>query len=63
MISLRHAAPSDVAMLRYWDSLPHVIASDANDDWNWEEELQRSLIWRAQLIAEREGRPLDFCRS
>lgn len=47
-------------MLRYWDSLPHVIASDANDDWNWEEELHRSLIWREQLIAEREGRPIGF---
>lgn len=60
MISLRHAVPSDVAMLRYWDSLPHVIASDPNDDWNWEEELHRSLIWREQLIAEREGRPIGF---
>jgi aminoglycoside 6'-N-acetyltransferase len=37
-----------------------VIASDPNDDWQWESELSRSLDWREQLIAEVDGRPVGF---
>lgn len=51
-IDLRPAKPADVALLRHWDEQPHVIASDPNDDWNWEIELKRTPEWREQLIAQ-----------
>jgi aminoglycoside 6'-N-acetyltransferase len=60
MITLRAATPSDLDLLRRWDEQPHVITSDPNDDWNWEIELERSLSWREQLIAEIDGRPVGF---
>jgi aminoglycoside 6'-N-acetyltransferase len=60
MITLRKASPSDVNLLRYWDTLPHVIDADPNDDWDWEVELGRYPAWREQLIAEDDGRPLGF---
>jgi aminoglycoside 6'-N-acetyltransferase len=59
-MSLRPAAPADLALLRRWDEQPHVMASDPNDDWGWEVELGRSLDWREQLIAEVDGRPVGF---
>ena len=36
------------------------MASDPNDDWNWEVELARDPDWREQLIAELDGRPIGF---
>ncbi|KAK3584243.1 hypothetical protein CHS0354_035324 [Potamilus streckersoni] len=42
------------------DSASHVIASDPNDDWQWETELCRSPEWREQLIAEADGHPIGF---
>jgi aminoglycoside 6'-N-acetyltransferase len=60
VISLRPATPADVRLLRRWDEQPHVIASDPNDDWQWEGELARNPDWRQQLIAEVDGRPVGF---
>ena len=59
-IILRDANIQDLAILQYWDTQPHVIASgaDAEEDWSWEYELPRSLPWRDQLIAELDGRPI-----
>lgn len=59
-IRLRKAGPDDLALLRHWDEQPHVIASDPNDDWQWETELLRDVDWRDQLIAELEGRPIGY---
>jgi aminoglycoside 6'-N-acetyltransferase len=59
-VTLRPAALADLALLRSWDEQPHVIASDPNDDWNWEVELVRSPEWREQLIAELDGRAIGF---
>jgi len=59
-LKLRPATPDDLGLLRHWDQQPHVIASDPNDDWNWETELMRSPDWREQLIAEVDGRPIGF---
>jgi aminoglycoside 6'-N-acetyltransferase len=59
-LKLRPATPDDLGLLRHWDEQPHVIASDPNDDWNWETELARSPDWREQLIAEVSGRPIGF---
>jgi len=57
---LRAATPGDLALLRRWDEQPHVVASDPNDDWEWEIELGRNPDWREQLIAEVDGRPVGF---
>jgi aminoglycoside 6'-N-acetyltransferase len=57
---LRPATPDDVALLRHWDAQPHVVASDPNDDWQWETELLRTPAWRESLIAEVDGRPVGF---
>ena len=50
----------DVTLLRRWDDAPHVVASDPNDDWQWETELGRDPDWREQLIAEVDGVPIGF---
>ncbi|MEH1840203.1 MAG: GNAT family N-acetyltransferase [Nostoc sp.] len=59
-MNLRHASFADLDLLRHWDDQPHVIASDPNDDWGWEVELNHNPDWREQLIAEIEGRPIGF---
>ncbi len=59
-MTLRPTTPADVGLLKHWSRQPHVIASDPNDDWNWETELARSPDWREQLIAEVAGRPIGF---
>jgi aminoglycoside 6'-N-acetyltransferase len=60
MINLRPATSADLDLLRHWDEQPHVIAADPNDDWHWEEELDRTPDWREQLIAEIDGRAIGF---
>jgi aminoglycoside 6'-N-acetyltransferase len=60
-MKLRPANVHDLETLLFWDTQPHVIDSDPNDDWNWEVELKRNPEWREQLIAETdEGRPIGF---
>jgi aminoglycoside 6'-N-acetyltransferase len=60
MIRLRNATIEDLPIVKHWDNQPHVIASDPNDDWNWDYELSRTPDWREQLIAELDGRPIGF---
>jgi aminoglycoside 6'-N-acetyltransferase len=59
-MTLRPATPADVALLRRWDEQPHIVASNPNDDWAWEIELHKTYDWRAQLIAEIDGRPIGY---
>jgi aminoglycoside 6'-N-acetyltransferase len=59
-LSLRPATPADLPLLWHWDEQPHVVASDPDDDWDWETELARDPDWREQLIAEVDGRPVGF---
>jgi aminoglycoside 6'-N-acetyltransferase len=61
-ISLRLAVPGDLALLRYWDTKPHVIAATGEDegDFQWESELARRVDWREFLIAEANGRAVGF---
>jgi aminoglycoside 6'-N-acetyltransferase len=59
-IILRKATIHDLALLRHWDNQAHVVASDPNDDWQWEVELRREPDWREQLIAELDNRPIGF---
>ncbi len=60
VIRLRKATINDLELLQHWDQQQHVIASDPNDDWDWESELAREPGWREQLIAEVNGDPLGF---
>jgi aminoglycoside 6'-N-acetyltransferase len=60
MITLRPASIDDLKLLKYWDTQPHVISADPNDDWEWEKELKHSPAWREQLIAELDGLPIGF---
>lgn len=60
MINLRFATSADLDLLQHWDEQPHVIASDPNDDWHWDVELERAPDWREFLIAEMAGRPIGF---
>lgn len=59
-VFLRKATISDLPVLQYWDTQTHVIESDPNDDWNWEEELGRDVPWREMLMAEVQGRVIGF---
>lgn len=59
-VGLRTATLADLPLLRQWDEQPHVVASDPNDDWEWEVELGRTPDWREQLIAEADGRAIGF---
>lgn len=59
-ISFRTATINDLELLRYWDKQLHVIASDPDEDWEWETELLHDPEWREQLVAELDGRPIGF---
>jgi aminoglycoside 6'-N-acetyltransferase len=59
-MNLRRANIQDLELLQHWDTQPHVLASDPNDDWGWGVELTRDVDWREQLIAEEDGRPIGF---
>lgn len=60
LINLRPATIADLPILRHWDEQPHVIASDPNDDWEWNSELLKNFDWREQLIAEIDGKPIGY---
>jgi aminoglycoside 6'-N-acetyltransferase len=60
MIKLRPATINDMELIVYWDTKPHVIASDPDDDWDWENELNRNPEWREQLLAELNGTPMGM---
>ena len=59
-LRLRTATADDVALLRDWETRPHIIDTLGSDDWQWETELLRSPDWRQQLIAEVGSRPIGF---
>ncbi len=59
-VRLRKATIKDIEILRHWDSQPHIIASDPNDDWQWETELAKDYEWREQLMIEVDGRPIGY---
>lgn len=60
MLTLRKATYNDLKLLQHWDEQPQVIASDPNDDWDWEYELKREPEWREQLIALVDEVPIGF---
>jgi aminoglycoside 6'-N-acetyltransferase len=60
MISFRPATIEDLELLRYWDTQPHVIACDPDEDWEWEDDLKQHSQWVERLIAEKDGEPIGF---
>jgi aminoglycoside 6'-N-acetyltransferase len=60
LLNFRPATPADVPLLRRWDEQPHVVASDPDSDWMWEETLANPRDWREQWIAEVEGCPIGY---
>jgi aminoglycoside 6'-N-acetyltransferase len=59
IMNLRSATLADLELLSYWSEQPHVLAA-TDDDWGWAIELDRSPIWREQLIAQIEDRSIGF---
>lgn len=60
-IILREANINDISILQYWDKQQHVIDCDPeDDDWDWDIELNRDPVWRKQLVAELNGKPIGF---
>lgn len=59
-MNLRSATLADLDLLRHWDEQPHVIASNPNDEWAWEAELEKTPEGYEQFIAEIDGRPIGF---
>ncbi len=61
MLELRPARPSDVDLLRDWDTQPHVISASGDDDAiDWEVELARDVDWKWDFIAQVDGRPVGI---
>lgn len=59
-LKLRLATLSDLQILESWDTKEHVIASDPNDEWDWNTMLSESYEWQELLIAELESVPIGF---
>jgi aminoglycoside 6'-N-acetyltransferase len=58
---LRSATRSDLGLLRYWHTKPHVIAAVGDfAHADWQAELAHSPDWRELLIAESDIRPVGF---
>ena len=56
---LRRASRADLALLKSWDTKPHVVAATGEDGaFDWESELGRDPDWRELLIAEADGRAI-----
>ena len=60
-IKPRAAGPEDSNTLSAWDRKQHIIASGgADNDWDWENQLSRSVPWREFWIYEVSGQPIGF---
>ncbi|MGZ9020171.1 MAG: GNAT family N-acetyltransferase [Rhodoplanes sp.] len=58
---LRPAARADLALLKSWDTKPHVAAATGEDGaFDWDRELGRDPDWREMLIAEVDGRAIGI---
>jgi len=59
-VTFRKATYADLDLLKYWDTQPHVIACDPDEDWDWDNELQHDPRWRDQLVAMVDDEPIGF---
>jgi hypothetical protein len=50
-VVFRKACSSDALTLAYWDTLPHIKASDPYSAWEWKSELDTKYPWKQQWIA------------
>ena len=58
---LRRATRADLALLKSWDTKPHVAAARGEDSaFDWEGELGRDPDRREMLIAEIDGRAIGI---
>jgi aminoglycoside 6'-N-acetyltransferase len=58
-VRLRKATVTDIPMLEYWDTRPHVIACSGEDDsWDWPNDIARDADWEDILVGEIDGRPV-----
>ena len=60
---LRPTTSQDYDLIRYWDQQPHLQGLGGEDefnDWDWDNQLGRTVTWREMLIAEIEARPVGF---
>jgi aminoglycoside 6'-N-acetyltransferase len=57
---LRPALAADAALLRSWESAPHLVGQLGDDDWQWETALVAPDPSRQPLIAEVGRRPIGF---
>lgn len=62
-LKLRPAKLSDIRLLKSWDEKPHVIESNPNGQWDWEEELRNHPPGIEQWIAELNGKPIGFLQA
>lgn len=59
-VDLRPATLADLALLRHWDSQPHVRAGVPVEEWDWETELAETVDWRQSYIAQANRTPVGF---
>ncbi|HCH24753.1 MAG TPA: GNAT family N-acetyltransferase [Oceanospirillaceae bacterium] len=59
-LHLRQACLADAARLTYWHTLPHLVASLGDDDWQWQQELSQVYPWRQQIMAELDGKTFGY---
>lgn len=59
-VLFRKATIDDIELLQCWDTQPHVIASDPNSDWEWEEDLTTESPHVENLIAMLDEWPIGF---
>ena len=58
-MKLRPVKSSDIPLLQYWDSQPHVIEASGDDmPWDWGQELATDPDWRDLVIAEVAEKPI-----
>jgi aminoglycoside 6'-N-acetyltransferase len=59
-LKLRPVTVDDAQLLKSWDEKPHIIKSNPNDKWDWNEELRNPPPGMKQWIAGAGGRPIGF---
>ncbi|WP_108977297.1 GNAT family N-acetyltransferase [Leptospira ryugenii] len=59
-LQFRKSTIEDLEILLRWDDEEHVIASDPNDNWNWEIELANEPPWREQIMVTYDHTPIGF---
>ncbi len=59
-VRLRPAKSADAAILRAWETAPHLAGLLGDDDWEWETALAEPRSAHRPFIAEVDGRPVGF---